>query len=429
MTAAQDSALPTSPARQQLGDAVVDTVKSTAPVLAEHGETITALFYQKMFQAHPELLNIFNTTNQKTGQQKHALAASVYNFAAHIEELDVLKAEIERIGNKHASLNVKPEHYPIVGKYLMQATHEVVSGLLGQETADAVVDAWTKAYALLADLLIHKEETLYSKTESGIGGWRDTREFVLSHRQQESTDVVSFTFQPADHGPIAPYEAGQYIAISVKPEGSEYTEIRQYSLSEAWTQGQQHYRISVKRIGADQDKPAGLVSNYLHDHLQVGDKVQLAPPRGEFTLAKGKSAKPIVLLSGGVGITPVFSMLETLVQTEQDQPLVFVHGTENSQHHVFKQELDQLQQTGKVDNVVFYREPSNDDKANEDYDHTGMVDLNKIKSQVNLPNADYYLCGPLPFMQHINQQLVDWGVAENQIHYEIFGPNRSLATG
>lgn len=413
-------------ARELLGEEVVNTIQGTAPLLAEHGETITGLFYSKLFAAHPELKHVFNMANQASGQQKHALAGAVYGFATHLDDLQGFKAQINRISQKHASLSIKPEHYPIVGKYLLEAIHEAVRGLLDVATADLVVDVWGQAYEILATLLIDAEETLYDTTQKQLGGWRGTREFILADRQQESQDVVSFYFKPVDGEKIIAYDAGQYIGIHTQPDTSPHAEIRQYSLSDEWQEGQPYYRISVKRASSIKSNPEGIVSNFLHKSLKIGDSVQLTAPRGEFTL-KNQANTPVILVSGGVGITPVYSMLKSLLSKKHTGPLVFVHGTENSQQHVFKENLNQLQQDSAVDSLVFYNKPLEDDRHSQDYHFKGLVDLDSVKDRVKLNGAEYYLCGPLAFMEKINHQLLQWGIDESNIHYEIFGPSRSLS--
>ena len=153
----------------------ISIVKSTAPVLAQHGEEITQHFYQQMFKENPELLDIFNAANQKTGRQQAALANAVYAYAANIDNLGALTAAVQRIAHKHASFNILPEHYPIVGKHLLGA----VAHVLGDAVTDDVVNAWTEAYGLLADIFIEVEEGIYRENENSQGGWRGTRDFKV----------------------------------------------------------------------------------------------------------------------------------------------------------------------------------------------------------------------------------------------------------
>ncbi|ELU10355.1 hypothetical protein CAPTEDRAFT_60954, partial [Capitella teleta] len=171
-----------------LSEQTIQIVKATAPVLAEHGETITRHFYQQMFSQNPELLNIFNATNQKTGRQQAALANAVYAYAANIDNLGVLTAAVQRIAHKHASFNILPEQYPIVGKHLLEA----VAHVLGDAATDEILNAWKEAYGFLAALFIEVEEGIYRESELAEGGWRGTREFRVVNKVQESELITSF---------------------------------------------------------------------------------------------------------------------------------------------------------------------------------------------------------------------------------------------
>ncbi|CEG21782.1 Flavohemoprotein [Planococcus massiliensis] len=146
-------------------------IKSTVPVLEDHGVTITSAFYKNLFEAHPELLNIFNHANQAQGRQQTALAKAVYAAAVHIDDLAEIMPAIIQIAHKHVSLGVKPEHYPIVGEHLLKAMKEV----LGDAATDDIIDAWAEAYSVIADAFIDMEKNMYRKTaaqENGCAGKR-----------------------------------------------------------------------------------------------------------------------------------------------------------------------------------------------------------------------------------------------------------------
>lgn len=259
-----------------LSEKTINIVKATAPVMAEHGEAITRYFYQLLFSHHPELLNIFNTSHQKTGRQQAALAAAVYGYAAHIDNLEALSDAVRRIAHKHASFNVKPEHYPIVGEHLLAA----VAHVLGDAATDEILEAWAEAYQFLANLFIEVEEGIYQDSEGHSGGWRGTREFRVARKVKESDLITSFYFEPVDGKPVADFKPGQYIGLYITPHNSANRCVRQYSLSDA--SNGKSYRISVKREGTEAIQ--GVVSNYLHDYVQEGDAVELSPPAGDFFL-------------------------------------------------------------------------------------------------------------------------------------------------
>ncbi|WP_372835572.1 NO-inducible flavohemoprotein [Pontibacterium sp.] len=389
----------------------ISIVKSTAPVLAQHGEEITQHFYQQMFKENPELLDIFNAANQKTGRQQAALANAVYAYAANIDNLGVLTAAVQRIAHKHASFNILPEHYPIVGKHLLGA----VAHVLGDAVTDDVVKAWTEAYGLLADIFIEVEEGIYRENENSQGGWRGTRDFKVVGKVLESELITSFYFEPADGGTVADFIPGQYIGIYLQPADSENRCIRQYSLSDA-PNGKQ-YRISVKR------EDNGQISNHLHDSVQVGDTLQLSPPSGDFFLDT-RAESPVVLLSGGVGQTPMLSMLNSLVANNSQREIRYVHSAVNGKVHAFGEHVSEIAaKHDNVEQVLFYDQPTDTCSGHQ---FSGLTDLNAVRKQIELPDAHYYFCGPLGYMSMISETLKGWGVPVENIHFEVFGPHKEI---
>ena len=392
-----------------------DIVKATAPVLAEHGYDIIKCFYKRLFEAHPELKNVFNMAHQEQGQQQQALARAVYAYAENIEDPGSLRAVLENIANKHASLGVLPEQYPIVGEHLLAAIKEV----LGHAATDEIISAWAQAYGNLADVLIGMESELYGRAASQPGGWTGWRPFVVREKRAESDVITSFVLQPADAEPVMNFEPGQYVSIAVDVPGLGFQQIRQYSLSDM--PNGHTYRISVKREGGGL-QPLGYVSSLLHDHVVVGDEVKLAAPYGNFHIDVDAKT-PIVLISGGVGLTPMVSMLKRAVQDPQRQ-VVFVHGARNSAVHAMRDRLRDAAKTyANFSLVVFYDDPLPQDVAGRDYDFAGLVDVKSIRDSILLPDADYYICGPIPFMRIQHDALKDLGIREAHIHYEVFGPD------
>ncbi|KGC07440.1 flavohemoprotein [Burkholderia multivorans] len=392
-----------------------DIVKATAPVLAQHGYDIIQCFYRRLFDAHPELKNVFNMTHQEQGQQQQALARAVYAYAENIEDPGSLAAVLKNIANKHASLGVRPEHYPIVGEHLLGAIKET----LGDAATDEIISAWAQAYGNLADLLAGMESGLYEQSATRVGGWTGWRTFIVRDKRPESSVITSFVLEPADGQPVANFEPGQYVSVAVDVPTLGLQQIRQYSLSDM--PNGRTYRISVKREGGG-PYPPGYVSCLLHDHVNVGDEVRLAAPYGCFHIDVDAST-PIVLISGGVGLTPMISMLKRAIQDPKRQ-VVFVHGARNSGVHAMR---DRLRETARTHTnfslIVFYDDPLPQDLPGRDYDHAGLVDVNAIKDAILLPNADYYICGPVPFMRLQHDALKQLGIPEARIHYEVFGPD------
>jgi nitric oxide dioxygenase len=401
-----------------LNQKTIDIIKSTVPVLEKHGETITTRFYQLMFGNHPELLNIFNHANQKQGRQQKALAGTVYAAAMYIDNLEAILPVVKQIAHKHRSLGIKPEHYPIVGKHLLMAIKEV----LGEAATDDIIDAWAQAYGLIADAFISLEAEMYDEATQQQGGWSDFRNFVVDRKVIESDVITSFYLKPEDKRGIAGFIPGQYISIKLEIDGEKFTHIRQYSLSDA--PGKDYYRISIKKE-AGTANPDGMVSNYLHDKVSEGDILKVSAPAGDFILDTHKTT-PVVLLSGGVGLTPMMSMLKTVVEVQPGRKVTFVHAAANSNVHALSDEVKELSRLDYVKSFVFYDAPTNEDRLNKRFDVEGFVTREWLKDNVLIEEADFYFCGPVPFMKAINRSLKELGVNESRIHFEFFGPMGNL---
>lgn len=392
-----------------LSDKTIEIVKSTVPLLAQAGTVVTDHFYKRLFSHNPELKNIFNMANQDTGRQQFALFNALAAYAQNIDNLAVLKEALTRINHKHTSLNILPEHYPIVGAHLIGALKE----LLPEQFTPDVEYAWREAYGVLADICITEEAALYEHSKNKHGGWAGTRQFEITNKQAESELVTSFTLTPVDGEAVITHKPGQYLGIKVKPEGAEYEEIRQYSISQK--SNAKNYRISVKK--ELQPKP-GMVSNYLHS-LEQGTIVELYPPAGDFFLRNNTS--PVVLISAGVGQTPMLAMLETLLSDNSNQEIMYLHACENTQQHSFSKYLyDLTAQNNRLKTITWFNQ------ATEGADFTGLMNLNAVQAQLPLSNGDFYLCGPAGFMAFIKNQLLELGVKNEQIHYEVFGPHEDL---
>lgn len=397
----------------------IDIIKSTVPVLEQHGEKITKTFYELMFRNHPELLNIFNHANQEQGRQQKALANAVYAAAMYIDQLEVILPVVTQIAHKHRSLGIKPEHYPIVGNHLLLA----IKAVLKDAATDEIIEAWEKAYRVIADAFINVEKELYRKAESQSGGWNDFRNFKVEKIVQESDVIKSFYFTPADGGKIADYLPGQYISLKLNTiPGEKYSHIRQYSLS--ISPNKKYYRISVKREDGMNNNPAGNVSTYLHKNVKVGDIIEISAPAGEFVLEE-QLDKPTVLLSGGVGITPMLSMLHQLANKERET--VFIHAAINGNVHAFSNEIKQIEANNEfISSYVCYEKPTSLDKEAKSYDKEGFIYAEWLNQIVKNKEAIVYMCGPVAFMQAMYVALLEAGFKKDHIRYEFFGPAMEL---
>ncbi|MTI13739.1 NO-inducible flavohemoprotein [Sansalvadorimonas verongulae] len=398
-----------------LSSETIATIKATIPLLETVRTDLTRHFYERMLSHHPELKDVFNMRHQETGKQPAALFEAVLAYAQNIENLETLLPAVERIAHKHTSFLIKPEQYEIVGHHLIETIRE----LAGEAATPEVLHAWTEAYQLLAQIFIKREDELYEQSQSANGGWRGARTFIVSKKVKESAQITSFYLEPADGKPVAAHQPGQYLGIKVKPPTSANQEIRQYSLSDA--ANGQYYRISVKRETASVN---GVVSNHLHDNVMEGDKLEAMPPAGDFTMDVTRQ-NPVVLLSAGVGLTPLLSMLNTLLEGGHQAPVFWLHGCENGSNHAFSEDI--ARKSTEHDNLhsyVWYNAPEEKDEK-KPYAN-GLMDLEALRSDINKPGTHFYFCGPIAFMKFVKETLEHWGVMEAYIHYEIFGPHSTL---
>ncbi len=405
-----------------LSPQTLQIVKATAPVVAQNAETITRRFYQLMFTGNPEVQAYFNQAHQHTGGQQKALAGAICAYAANIDNLGALGPAVELIAQKHCSLGILPEHYPIVGKYLMMAIHDI----LGDAVTPEIDAAWKEAYQFLAQVCIQREAEIYREQATVPGGWNGYRRFVVEKKQPESEIVTSFYLRPADGGPVAPFKPGQYITVKIDHPVTP-TSPRNYSLSDA--PGKDYYRISVKREPSlVENGPVGLISNYLHNSVNQGDELLIGPPCGEFTLEPAAQQRPLVFFAGGIGITPLLSMLKSLVQEQSNVPVYLLQSARNSQVHAFAEEIRQLaSQHNHFRWHVRYDAPLESDLTEGKCHSVGLVEHSLLQEFLPQQETDYYLCGPKSYMSHLYQLLLSQGVDHSRIHLEFFGPKAELA--
>ena len=392
----------------------IEIVKSTVPLLESANTALTEHFYQRMFRDNPELKDVFNLSHQNTGRQPAALFAAVLAYAKNIDNPAVLSTAVERIAQKHTGFSIQPEQYAIVGHHLLETIKELAPDAATPE----VIDAWAQAYGALADIFIGREEQIYAENENRTGGWRGTRNFVVKEKQVESELITSFLLAPADGGPVVGFKPGQYLNLHLVSDQLAHNEYRQYSLCQA--PNGENYRIAVKR------EQGGVASSFMHDQVQVGDTLQVLPPSGDFFMDVTPQT-PVVLLSGGVGLTPMRAMLDQLLSQSHQASVHWLHACENGAQHAFKTDIQARRQAhANLETHVWYRQPQETDRPAEDYDASGLMDLGKLRDAICQPGAHYYFCGPVPFMAMVKETLSGWGIADDQLHYEVFGPHQSL---
>ena len=241
------------------------------------------------------------------------------------------------------------------------------------------------------------------------------RRFRVVRKVPESSVITSFHLAPADGGPLWEARPGQYLTLRVPAEGG--TVLRTYSLSCA-VDAPDFHRITVKR--------ESLGSVWLHDRVAEGDEIEIAAPRGAFHLDED-STRPVLLLAGGVGVTPLLSMLHRLAAT--DRRAFFVHASENGDVHAMRDEVAALAAAseGRITVRHVYRTPTDADRATGRFDAEGVVDRALLQSLLPLDDYQVYLCGPTPFMVAMWRLLTGLGIAPERIAYEFFGKGGSLA--
>jgi nitric oxide dioxygenase len=396
-------------------------VKATLSVIGAAIGDITLVFYKRMFAAHPELeRDLFNRGNQAQGDQQSALAGAIAAYATLLvaddgrDPLEVLT----RIAHKHASLGITEDQYPIVHEHLFAAIVEV----LGDAVTPEVASAWDEVYWHMAHALVTIEKRLY--TETGVAAGEVWRTLVLRRRLQESPDTVSFVLGTPDGSPLPDARPGQYVSVQVALSDGAH-QIRQYSLTHAAEVSE--WGFSVKAVPARRGDdgatlPAGEVSNFLHQELFEGDEILVSAPFGDLVLQD--SEDPLVLISAGIGITPIIGILHYLAGTGSQRQVLVLHADRSPARHAHRQELKELIEALPAATLHRWYEDLGV-RPTRDVLRAGRVDL----ALVQIPaHAQLYLCGPLPFMDSVRRTLIEQHIPEADIRYEVFGPDKWLAS-
>lgn len=381
-------------------------IRATLPAVGGAIEEITTLFYATLFADHPELeRDLFNRGNQAQGDQQRALAGAIASFAALMvaEDAPTPDAVLSRIANKHASLGITEELYQVVHDYLFAAIIQV----LGEAVTPEVAQAWDEVYWLMANGLIAIERRLY--TEAGVAPGQVWRTATVVRRVQESPDCIALTLASGDDVDLPGFAPGQYISVAVLlPDAAR--QIRQYSLTAVSGGGQ--WRITVKKDGQ--------VSHHLHTNVFEGDVLSVSLPFGDLTLHP--ETVPVLMVSAGIGCTPMIGMLRHLVDSGDQRPVWVVHADRSPSMQAHRAELEEL--VAELPAAIMHNWYSDlGVRAETQTSRTGRTDL----SDIALPDGVHaYLCGPLPFMKSMREQLIESGVPGANIHYEVFGPDHWL---
>jgi ferredoxin-NADP reductase len=246
------------------------------------------------------------------------------------------------------------------------------------------------------------------------------RPLIVARRDHESRSVVSLVLEPGDGRPLTVPLPGQFVVLRLRPQTDAPPVLRSYSLSGAPHAAR--YRITIK------EEPHGIASAYLIRQVRTGDVLDVSAPRGAFTLQSGD--RPVVLLSAGVGVTPVLAMLYALAAHASPRPVWWIYGARNRLDHPFAQEVrDLLVNLPQARSHVRYSRPEATDRLGVDFDAAGRLTVTALE-QLGVPReSDFYLCGPAAFLEDFAAGLGGWGVARDHVHTEIFGSGKPITPG
>lgn len=369
----------------------IQIIKDTVPFLQEKGTEITTIFYSNMFKAHPELLNIFNPNNQKKGLQQKAVANTVLAAAQHIEDLSVLSQHVNQIGHKHRALQVKPEHYPIVGKYLLEA----IGIVLGDNKSQKVLDAWEKAYGEIATIFINIETDMYKKAT-----WAGFKPFKIFSLDSSSKDVIKIGLESEND--IGFIEPGSYITINLKNPVDTYFSNRHYSVYD-------YDRIKKQLYIAVQLESEGNISSYLNKKINLDDTLHLSAPAGDFQLQKSTRQ---IFISSGIGVTAIYPLFKSALELGNNS--IWIQNYKNKDSLILENEVNAL----PFEKDIYTNISSEDGRLNAE---------SLMRILKNDFTGIFYICGSPEFTLGVKKILISNGVDDTMINYELFDvPKMSL---
>ncbi len=282
-----------------------------------------------------------------------------------------------------------------------------------------------KRNRLELDALHQKIEILNRKAqEAPESAWNGYRKFTVSKKVEECEDTYSFYLTPHNGRPLPPFKPGQYLTFELHPPNAEKPLVRCYSLSDG-ALSDDHYRVTIKRALPPTDPPGvppGIASSYFSDHVKEGDILNVKAPSGRFFLDV-EVDRPVVLISGGIGITPMLAIARYLTHIKDNREIYFFFGCRNSVDHMFRDEVIEVQKANPNMRLhICYSRPLPEDIRGETYSHEGRVTNDLMKEILPSSNYEYYLCGPGPFMNTLVNGLYEWGVPKKDVKFEAFGP-------
>ncbi|MEM6613320.1 MAG: 2Fe-2S iron-sulfur cluster-binding protein [Cyanobacteria bacterium P01_C01_bin.72] len=280
---------------------------------------------------------------------------------------------------------------------------------------------------------VAKHDSVSTTTAQDDDTWKDWRDFKIVKKQPESKEITSFYFQPVDGREIPQFKPGQYLTIKLDVPDRDRPVIRTYSLSD-YPESLDYYRLSIKREGSPKglDVPPGVASNFMHDQIKEGSIIPCKPPNGKFYLEVDHS-RPAVLISNGVGITPMISMAKACAKQNPQRHVWFIHGARNGEFHACREEVNAVQQSYPNLHIHYrYSRPRPEDEGK--FHSQGYADkqlladtiIPEIKQAHNgSTDAEYFLCGSPAFMDSLRQGLSELDVSEDLVYFESFGGGKT----
>jgi len=366
---------------ESAGCPFADIIKATAPVVAPKCRAIIDDFYPRLFEQNPETKAFFNQANQfaEPPKQRMALTNAVIAYASNIDDLTPVLPAVELIANKHVGLTVQPDHYGIVHKNLMES----IGHVLGDVVTEEIGKGWSDAVLALAKIMSAREEELYKMAEARTGGWRGVKEFKVVDKRKVANACMEFTFEAVEgKGPID-FTTGQFLTLHLKGATP-----RHYTVTNK--PGESFLQCCIKKI----DK--GHVSNAMHE-IEIGTIVNLAPPFGVFMLKE----RPAVLISAGIGATPMKSFIET----SPEKIKLALHVDRDVESQPFVKEFSNVP-------THFHYTAQSGRPAPKDF-IDGVL-------KPHLAECDFFLCGPGPFLSDMKKALTEAGA--QGVYVDVFGP-------
>ncbi len=336
-----------------------------------------------------------------------AMAAGISGFARAVDDTHI---------SVHEPLSIQPVAGDYIGGLFIKPGQNETLRVNGAVVSTSAIGNTSETVINTTEIFLHCANSLARSRiwrSKKYLAWEGMREFICQERVRECEDVVSFRLSPADAVPLAPFSPGQFVTLAPPGSARDADMRRCYSLSEA--PANSHLRITVKKLAG------GRMSGWLHDQFNPGSRVLLGAPRGRFMLDES-SSRTIALISAGVGLTPMVSMLQHLTAEMRQRPVWFIHGVRNGEGHAMRGfARSQAAANGALKCWTAYSRPRGDDRKGSDYDAEGRIDIATIEALLDIHGTDFYLCGPSEFMDSLKGALLERGVPGHLIRMEIFG--------